>query len=145
MQPVQRVGKSRCLIINQQDDAKTVIINKNESLKLTRDTNLIYMQPNVNEVVGNWLEQNTKWKEQPVWKPKEHPDPHQKLVMLTTKELGNSKDLPMEIEDTEYIIEKEVVTDHGIIKVQYKWDELTDEEKDKCLIEWMGKDYKEFL
>ena len=145
MEPIQRVGRSKCFIINTSDDAKTVIVDKTERPRLTKDSNIIFMNRTANEIVGDWLKTNSKWQDQPVWNPKEHPGPTKKVVVLTSKDMGNDKDHPMEIEDTIYIIDKEVVTDQGILRIQYLWNELTEEEKDKYLIKWMGKDYKEFL
>lgn len=130
-----RVGRWRpAMKLYKQLDEGTVINNEPPRLEDILHAN----SGNVDseEKVQFWIKAHPQWREQPVWKPSEHPSSEYHDTFIHICDLGNDAEHPIEIEDDGYFTSFELVTDIGIIRDKETWEELSDDRKRYWREEW---------
>lgn len=130
-----RVGRWRPAVKQyKQIDNETVINNEP-----TRLEDVLHANSGVVDSVEKaqiWLNAHPQWREQPVWKPSEHPSSKYHDTFIHICDLGNDIEHPIEIEDDGYFTSFELVTDIGIICVKETWEELSKERKRYWREDW---------
>lgn len=130
-----RINKRSCQkYIYVEEDTQTIPVEKRP--RIEELLHLSNYEVNSIEKVQLWITKNTEWYKQPVWIPEEHPSTGQHDTFIHTYELGNDAEHPIYVEDDGWFTTREVVSDFGVCKLQYTWDELPEFEKRYWQKDW---------